>query len=203
MAYFSLLPALINDWRTHWRNPKLPFTYVQLPNYLEEQAQPVESNLALLREAQRKALAIPNTAMAITIDIGEWNDIHPLNKKDVGNRLALAAEKLAYGNSKIVASGPLYQGLHIAGKKATVFFTNIGGGLVVKGGGTPRYFAVAGTDKKFIWANAVVHGNKVTVWSNAIAHPVFVRYAWADNPAGANLYNYEGLPASPFTTEKF
>lgn len=201
--YFSFLPALIHDWRTHWHNNNLPFIYVQLPNYLEEQPQPGESNLAILREAQRKTLSVPNTAMAITIDIGEWNDIHPLNKKGVGERLALAAENLVYGDRAIVATGPLYQAISIRSNKAIITFTNTSGSLIAKGSDTLRYFAIAGADKKFMWAKAVILNNKVIVWSEVVPTPVYVRYAWADNPAGANLYNNEGLPASPFTTEEF
>ncbi len=199
--YFSLLPALIHDWRRQWHNEKLPFIYVQLPNFMEEQQQPSESNTAILREAQRKALVIPNTAMAVTIDIGEWNDIHPLDKKDVGNRLALAAEKLVYGEKNLVASGPLYQSMKVTGNKVVISFTNTGGGLVAKGGDSLQYFAIAGADKKFVWAKAIIQNNKVIVWNDAVQNPVAVRYAWADNPAKANLYNKEGLPASPFTTE--
>jgi len=199
--YFSLLPALINDWRTHWHDKNLPFLYVQLPNFMAERPQPAESDWAMLREAQRKTLAMPNTAMAVTIDIGEWNDIHPLDKKDVGDRLALAAEKLVYGEKSVVASGPLYQSIKIEGGKAIISFTSIGGGLVAKGSDTLRYFAIAGADKKFVWAKAIIQGGKVIVWSDAVPHPIAVRYAWADNPAGANLYNSGGLPASPFTTE--
>lgn len=202
--YFSLLPALINDWRIRWHNNNLPFLYVQLPNFMEERTQPAESDWAILREAQRKTLAVPNTAMAVTIDVGEWNDIHPLDKKDVGDRLALAAEKLVYKEKDIVGSGPLYQSVKIEGGKAIISFANTANGLVAKGGGdTIRYFSIAGADKKFVWAKAVIHGDKVVVWSDDVPQPVAVRYAWADNPAGANLYNSAGLPASPFTTEQF
>jgi len=140
--------------------------------------------------------------MAVTIDLGEWNDIHPLNKKEVGLRLALAAQKVAYGDKKIVSSGPLYQSMKVEGRKIILTFSNTGSGLVAKGGGELRYFAIAGADNKFVWAKARIENNKVIVWNENLLNPVTVRYAWADNPEGANLYNKEGLPASPFTTAK-
>ncbi len=160
----------------------------------------MESNWAILHEEQLKTLSVPNTAMAVTIDLGEWNDIHPLNKKDVGLRFALAAEKLAYGDKKVVYSGPIYQSMKIDGNKIVITFSNAGSGLVAKSGEL-KQFAIAGPDKKFIWANAKIEGNKVIVWNDQITTPVSVRYAWADNPEGANLYNKEGLPASPFQTQ--
>ena len=199
--YRRLLPALIADWRHQWRQDNLPFLYPQLPNYMEVQYLPSESQWAVLRESQLQALSVPNTAMAVTIDAGEWNDIHPLNKKDPGERLALAAEKIAYGEAEVVASGPIYQSALVAENKIVVSFSNTGSGLMVKGGNTLTQFAIAGADKKFVWANAVIKDNKVIVWNDAIPHPVYVRYAWADNPEGANLCNMEGLPASPFRTD--
>jgi sialate O-acetylesterase len=138
--------------------------------------------------------------MAVTIDLGEWNDIHPLNKEDVGKRLSLAAQKVAYGDEKVVYSGPIYQSMKIEGNKIVLTFTNTGGGLIAKGGSELKYFAIAGADKKFVWAKAKIEYNKVVVWNDQLANPVAVRYAWADNPEGANLYNKEGLPASPFGT---
>jgi sialate O-acetylesterase len=140
--------------------------------------------------------------MAVTIDIGEWNDIHPLDKKDVGKRLFLAAEKIAYGNDNIVYSGPIYKSMKIEGNKIILSFTNTGTGLIAKGGEL-NSFAIAGADKHFVWAKAEIKENKVVVWNDEIQNPVAVRYAWADNPAGANLYNKEGLPASPFRTDSF
>ncbi|WP_342648165.1 sialate O-acetylesterase [Mucilaginibacter sp. CSA2-8R] len=199
--YNSLLRALISDWRTQWHNAALPFIVIQLPNYGDTEYSPVESQWAELRDGQLKVLDIPKTALAVTIDLGEWNDIHPLNKKDVGDRVALAAEKLAYGNTKLVSSGPLYQSASIAGNKIIVSFTNTGSGLMAKGGKLAR-FAIAGADKQFVWADAQIEGDKVSVSSPEVAEPKYVRYAWADNPEGANLYNKEGLPASPFRTDK-
>ncbi len=200
--YQRLLPALINDWRNKWNQGNFPFIFAQLPNFMETKNEPSDSNWAAFREAQLKSLSVPNTAMAVTIDIGEWNDIHPLNKKEVGRRLALAAENIAYGDINIVYSGPLYNSMKIKGKKIILSFTNTGSGLVAKGGGELKYFAVAGADGKFVWARARIKNNKVEVWNPDISHPAAVRYAWADNPEGANLYNKEGLPASPFRTDK-
>ena len=141
--------------------------------------------------------------MAVAIDIGEGNDIHPLNKKDVGNRLALAAEKIAYGDKHVIYSGPIYKSMKVSGNKIILTFTNTGSGLIAKGGRELKYFAVAGSDKKFVWANAKIENNRIIVWSESIKKPVAIRYAWADNPEGANLYNKEGLPASPFRTDEF
>jgi sialate O-acetylesterase len=200
--YQKLLPALINNWRQKWNKKDLPFLFVQLPNYMEVKEQPSESEWAEQREAQFKTLSVPNTAMAVAIDLGEWNDIHPLNKKDVGRRLCLAAMNLVYGEKNIIASGPIFQSAKIEGNKITVSFSNIGGGLIAKGGGELKYFAIASADKKFIWANAKIKNDKVVVWNEKINEPKYVRYAWADNPDGANLYNAEGLPASPFRTDE-
>lgn len=200
--YFNLFSAMINDWRKNWNEGDFPFLFVQLPNFMETKDEPSKSNWALIREAQLKTLSLPGTAMAVAIDIGEWNDIHPLDKKDVGDRLALAAQKIAYGEN-IVYSGPVYKSMKIDGNKIILSFTHTGSGLIAKEGNGLKYFAIAGTDKHFVWANARIEGNKVVVWNSDILHPVAVRYAWADNPDGANLYNKENLPASPFRTDKF
>ena len=200
--YKNLLPPLINDWRNKWDEGNIPFLYVQLPNFMDVQYLPSESNWAVLREAALKTLSVPNTAMAVTIELGEWNDIHPDNKKDVGERLALGAMKLAYGEKDIVASGPIYQSSKIEGNKIIVSFTNTGSGLIAVDDGELNQFAIAGADKKFVWAKAKIEGDKVVVWNDEIAQPMYVRYAWADNPFGANLYNKEGLPASPFRTDE-
>jgi sialate O-acetylesterase len=196
--YQQLLPALINDWRDKWQQGPIPFIFVQLPNFMEVKYLPSESQWAELRSAQLKSLLVTNTAMAVTIDVGEWNDIHPLEKKVVGERLALAARKLAYGDEKIVYSGPVYKSSVKEADSLKIEFDNIGSGLKVNGGGDLNYFAIAGADRKFVWAEAKIHNNQVIVWSHEIKDPICVRYAWADNPAGANLYNKEGLPASPF-----
>ena len=199
--YQRLLPELIADWRNKWHTESLPFLYVQLPGFMETQYLPADSKWAILREGQLKTLSVSNTGMAVAIDAGEWNDIHPLDKKDVGDRLALLAEKIAYGDSQVVASGPIYQSAKVEGNKMIISFNSIGSGLMAKGGGELEQFAIAGADGKFVWATAVIEGDHVIVSSDAIPNPVYVRYAWADNPDGANLYNKEGLPASPFRTD--
>jgi sialate O-acetylesterase len=200
--YAQLQPAQINDWRKKWNIGNLPFLLVQLPNYQDYTYLPVESSWALFRESQFKALSLPNTGMAVTIDIGEWNDIHPWNKHDVGARLALAAEKIAYGEN-IVYSGPLYQSSKVDGNKIIVSFTNVGSGLTTNDGEELNEFAIAGADKKFVWAKAKIEGDKVVVWSDEVTNPMYVRYAWADSPPYPNLNNKEGLPASPFRTDNF
>lgn len=199
--YEKLLPALINDWRQQWGQGALPFLYVQLPGFQDYNYLPAESNWAMLRESQLKALSVPNTAMTVAIDLGEWNDIHPDNKKEVGERLALAAMKTAYKET-VIYSGPLYQSAATDGNKIIVSFTHTGEGLITKDGEAPATFEIAGADKKFVWANTKIEGNKVIVWSNDVAAPVYVRYAWSDNPVNPNLYNKEQLPASPFRTDQ-
>ena len=201
LEYQKLLSALIVDWREEWGQGDVPFLYVQLANFLEAKEEPGESDWAELREAQLKTLAVPNTGMAVAIDLGEWNDIHPLNKEDVGKRLALAARKLAYGDSAVVHSGPIYESMRIEGDKIVLAFAHVGSGLVSRGGGALKHFAIAGADKRFVWAQARIEGNEVVVWNENVTDPMAVRYAWADNPEGANLYNREGLPASPFRTD--
>ena len=198
LEYAKLMAALIADWRSQWHIPAAPFLFVQLPNFMDVSYLPAESKWAQLREAQRQTLQVPNTAMAVAIDLGEWNDIHPDNKKDVGIRLALAAQQLAYGDQQVVASGPLYQSARAEGKKIILQFSNTASGLVSSNGLPLQRFAIAGSNQQYVWANATIEGNSVVVWNDAIAHPMYVRYAWADNPLGANLYNKEGLPASPF-----
>lgn len=199
-TYLDLMHALINGWRGLYHNPQLPFIYAQLPNFQDVTYSPTESNWAELREAQLKALGDPNTAMTVNIDLGEWNDIHPDNKKDVGERMALAAQKIAYGET-IVYSGPLYETSEVEGDKISISFSHIGSGLTTNDGETLSSFEIAGEDKKFVWANAKIEGNRVIVWSAEVPNPKYVRYAWADNPDNPNLYNKEGLPASPFRTE--
>lgn len=199
--YEQLQKALINDWRAKWNKTDLPFLYVQLPNFMESNYLPSESNWALIREAQLKSLSLPNTAMAVAIDLGEWNDIHPDNKKDVGERLALAAQNIAYGEN-IVYSGPLYSSSTIDGKKIIISFDHTGSGLNANDGEELSEFAIAGADNKFVWAKTRIEGDKVIVWNENIKEPVYVRYAWSDNPVNPNLYNKEGLPASPFRTDK-
>jgi sialate O-acetylesterase len=197
--YKDLMQTLINDWREKWKQGDFPFVYAQLASFMEAKSFPTESNWAALRQQQFNLLAVHNNAMAVAIDLGEWNDIHPENKRDVGIRLALQAERIAYGDTKIISSGPLYQSVKTEGNKIIVSFLNTGKGLIVKGGKELKQFVIAGTDGKYEWAKAIIKENKVIIWNDAIPHPVSVRYAWADNPQGANLYNSEGLPASPFS----
>ncbi len=198
--YEALMTTLIQDWRKRWDQEELPFLYVQLANFLESSDEPGDSNWARLREAQLKTLSVPNTGMAVAIDVGEWNDIHPLNKKSVGQRLARAAKKVAY-NEDIVSSGPLFDSFSKEGDSIVISFKNTGEGLISRDSKTLQSFAIAGEDQEFRWAQAEIRGNKVVVHHPDIKNPVAVRYAWADNPKGANLYNKEGLPASPFRTD--
>jgi sialate O-acetylesterase len=200
--YEKLQTNLIRDWRNKWNDINTPFLYVQLPGYMDMNYLPSESNWARLRESQLNALSESNTAMAIAIDLGEWNDIHPDRKKEVGDRLALAAQHLAYDEKNIEYSGPLYQSSVIKEDKIIINFTHVGNGLISMDNEELNYFSIAGEDKKFVWAKAKIEGDKVIVWNSEITHPKYVRYAWADNPDGANLGNKEGLPASPFRTDK-
>ena len=199
--YAKLQPAQIIDWRNKWKQGELPFLYVQLPGFMDYNYLPSESNWAKLRESQSSSLSVPNTAMVVAIDLGEWNDIHPDNKKDVGDRLALAALKLTY-NENIVHSGPIYQSSATEGNKIIISFTNTGSGLITNDGEELGEFAIAGADKKFVWAKAKIESNTIIVSNDMISNPMYVRYAWADNPVNPNLYNKEGLPASPFRTDK-
>ena len=200
--YGALMSALITNWRELWQKPELPFLLVQLPNFMEKHEKPTDSGWARIREAQLNTFkTTPNTALAVTYDVGEWNDIHPLNKKAVAQRLFLGARKVVYGE-KVTHSGPVYKDMKIEGDKIVISFTETGRGLMVKGG-TLKHFAIAGEDKQFVWAEAVIRGNKVVVSSKSVKNPVAVRYAWSDNPDEANLCNKEGLLASPFRTDNW
>lgn len=200
--YQKLFPELINNWRTKW-NQQFPFLWVQLANFMAPDQLPVSSGWAALREAQSMTLSLPATGQAVIIDIGEANDIHPRNKQDVGLRLALSALKVAY-NQNVVYSGPVYKSMQKVDNKLVLTFENIGSGLHVKDKyGYLKAFAIAGEDQKFVWAKAYVEGNNVVVYHPDIKNPVAVRYAWGNNPDDANLYNKEGLPASPFRTDNW
>jgi sialate O-acetylesterase len=200
--HFELFKLLIHDWRQNWHQGDFPFVYAQLPNFVEVNIETTQYDWAYFRESQLKALSIPGTGMAVSIDIGEWNDIHPVDKMDFGYRLALAAQKVAYGQKDIVFSGPVYSSMKVQNRKAILSFSNVGGGLVAKNGVTLRYFEICGSDNKFFPAKAKIVHNTIVVWSDSVRSPVAVRYAWANNPEGANLYNKEGLPASPFRTSE-
>lgn len=203
MKYRSLFPNLINDWRNNWNEGEFPFLFVQLANYMAPSTVPGSSSWAELREAQAMTLSVPKTGMAVTIDIGDANDIHPRNKKEVGYRLYLAARKVAY-NENITYSGPTFKSMKIENGKAIIEFDNIGTGLMAKDKyGYLRAFAIAGSDKIFHWAKAYIDRDKVIVFSDEVKNPVAVRYAWANNPDDANLYNKEMLPATPFRTDQW
>ncbi|MBN2000959.1 9-O-acetylesterase [candidate division KSB1 bacterium] len=197
--YRTLFPAMIQDWRKNWRQGDFPFFFVQLSNYRNVADRPVNDDWAELREAQTMALSLPHTGMAVTIDIGEADDIHPRNKQDVGKRLALNARALVYGEN-ITFSGPIYKSMQIDSNKIRLTFEQIGAGLVTPDDEPLKGFAIAGRDSNFVWAEAVIDKESVVVWSPEIADPIAVRYAWASNPV-CNLYNKDGLPASPFRTD--
>ena len=201
-GYAKALPALIQDWRAKWNQGNFPFLYVQLPNYMEAYPEPRESNWAVLRQAQLETLKVPNTAMAVTIDLGEWNDIHPLDKENVGNRLALLARKLVYGEKKLNAFSPMPSNAVFNKDKAVVTFKNVGDGLMVKNGGELKSFAISNDGKNFVWAKAKIVGNTVEVWHENIKNPIMVRYAWDNNPIDANLFSKDGLPSTPFELKK-
>ncbi|MEX1057362.1 MAG: sialate O-acetylesterase [Natronospirillum sp.] len=200
--YDELFPAVITDWRQQFSQPDQPFLFVQLANYLEARDQPGDSDWARLREAQLNALRVPHTGMAVAIDVGEWNDIHPLNKQTVGERLSLAAQAVAYDDD-VVAFGAMYSGMEVEGRRIRLHFEHTGSGLVSCDSEPLAEFAIAGEDGHFVWAEARIDGEAVVVESPEVRPPVAVRYAWADNPDEANLCNREGLPATPFRTDKW
>jgi len=199
--YRKLFPAMIRNWHSDWEQGDFPFLFVQLANYKAVNPEPSESDWAELREAQLKTLELPNTGMAVIIDIGEANDIHPKNKQDVGKRLALWALAKTY-EKDIVYSGPVYKFMDVEGGRIILHFEHIGGGLTIAGNEKLKGFAVAGEDRRFVWADAEIHGDTVVVSSQRVLNPVAVRYGWADNPQ-CNLYNKEGLPATPFRTDEW
>lgn len=197
--YRALFKNLISDWRTDWKQGDFPFYFVQLANFMKVKAQPEDDEWAELREAQTMALELPNTGMAVIIDIGDAIDIHPKNKQDVGKRLALSALAQTY-EKEIPFSGPMYESMKVEGNKIAIKFIHADGGLKVKGTKELKGFAIAGDDKKFVWATAEIKGDEIIVSSSKIKNPVAVRYAWASNPI-CNLYNGADLPASPFRTD--
>lgn len=219
--YRTLHNGMIESWRNEFKNPDLAFHFVQLAPFTAVQPKPGESSWAELREAQTLTLKLKNTGMAVITDFGNEYDIHPTPKRPVGERLALAARATTYGE-KIVFMGPLYQSVKFEGKKAVLTFDHVGGGLVskemvktlvnAKGGAAWRVkegssdgaalvgFTVAGKDKVFHHAKAEIVGSTVVVTSDAVAEPTAVRFGWANHPV-CNLFNREGLPASPFRTD--
>ncbi|MCX6346200.1 MAG: sialate O-acetylesterase [Armatimonadetes bacterium] len=216
ISYFQKMQALIGGWRKAFGVGDFPFYFVQLANFQAPNPNPEGGDgWAKVREAQRKSLEIPNTGMAVAIDLadaGNPGDIHPKNKQDVGGRLAQWALYQTYGKKDVVPSGPLFKSAAADGNKLTVTFNWVGGGLIVgekKGldpvkaiaGGTLKGFAIAGEDKKWVWADAKIVGKTVVLTSAECQNPVAVRYAFTMNPDTANLYNKEGLPASPFRSD--
>ena len=198
--YRKLLPALINGWRKASHQDDLEFLIVQLPNHGATPGEPGESAWAELREAQLLMLQhVPRTGLAVTIDVGDPKDVHPHRKLEVGQRLALWAQGTIY-KEPIEYSGPLYGSMRIEGSEIRVRFTHVGSGLEVHSGGELRGFAVAGADRKFHWAEARMDGDTVVISSRDVPSPVAVRYAWGDSPL-CNLFNKDGLPASPFRTD--
>lgn len=197
--YRSLFPEMIKSWWDSWGQNDFPFLFVQLANYMQTKDEPGESAWAELREAQLMTLDLPKTGMAVTIDIGEADDIHPKNKQDVGKRLALWALAETYFKD-VVYSGPLYTFMNVRNDEIVLHFKHVDGGLIAQGGEPLQGFAIAGSDRQFVWADARIEGETVVVCSDEVAEPVAVRYAWADNPK-CNLYNKAGLPASPFRTD--
>lgn len=221
--YRTTFPLLISDWRKQWKLGDFPFYFCQLANHLGKKPTPTDSTWAELRDAQSVALKLPNTGQAVLIDVGESSDIHPRNKKDVGERLALIALARDYGKT-VPYSGPVFDSLKVLGNKAILTFQHTEGGLIAKplaatynvhtglGMTAPLVrnspnsplegFAICGADKQWVWADAKIEGNTVVATSDKVAAPVAVRYAWADNPT-CNLYNGANLPASPFRTDDF
>lgn len=214
ITYYQKKHALVNGWRKAFQNKDLAFYWVQLANFQKESDKPEGGEgWARLREAQTKALDIPGTGMAVITDIGAANDIHPKNKQDVGWRLAQWALHQTYGQKDLVPSGPLYKSHKVEGNTIRLSFNHAGSGLMVgkKTGLEPtaevkdgklEHFSISGKDNKWVWADARIDGQTVIVESNEVSAPVAVRYGFTMNPAKANLYNKEGLPAGPFRTDK-
>jgi sialate O-acetylesterase len=198
--YGTQMRTMIANWRKDWNQGDFPFLFVQLPNFLAVQTKPSETGgWPLIREQFVRTLAVPNAGMAVTIDVGEADNIHPRNKQAVGKRLAQWALAKVYGKD-LVACGPLYKSMRKDGGRVVLDFDYAEGGLEAKGGGPLTGFAIAGPDKKFVWADAKIEGRTVVVSSKDVRDPAAVRYAWANNPA-CNLFNTAGLPASPFRTD--
>lgn len=199
VQYDSLFPIMINDWRKHF-NQELPFLFVQLANYLKPVDQPESSAWARLREAQLKTLKLPKTGMAVIIDVGEAYDIHPRNKKAVGYRLALEADRIVY--NKNTRPSPVLKSLKVRGDTVILYFNKKASKLLKKGDDPLKYFSISGADMQFEWANAKIVGKyRVKVWNSKISNPKAVRYAWADNPEGVNFYTTDNRPISPFRTD--
>ncbi len=201
--YAQTFPLLISDWRQQWRQPRMPFYFVQLASFLPlENNSLVGSAWAELRDAQRQALELPGTGMVVATDVGDAHSIHPRNKQAIGLRLALQALKGEYERKNIVADGPIYRAMQVRGSQLELSFTGLGAGLMAGGSDAIlRGFAVADEARQFRPAQAQIQGDKVIVSHPDISHPTAVRYGWVDNPEQSNLFNRNGLPASPFRTD--
>lgn len=199
--YRTLYADMIRNWRRDWNEGDFTFLTVQLAPFMKIKEQPADSTWAELREAQNLTLKVlPKTGIAVITDVGEENDIHPTKKQPVGSRLALAARGVAYGE-KIEFSGPMFKRIRINGNQAIISFDHVGQGLEARNGAL-KGFAICGEDKKFVWGVAEIQGDTVVVSSPNVEKPVAVRYGWADYPV-VNLWNKDGLPASPFRTDDF
>jgi sialate O-acetylesterase len=218
--YRTAFPLLINDWRKQWQQGDFPFYFCQVPGHYDKKSKPEEDPGAELREAQAQGLLLPNTGMTVNIDLGEV-DIHPKNKRDVGERLANLVLAKNYGK-KFPFSGPIYDSRKKEGSKIVLSFKHTEGGLVARDVPTTHIisgdktaplvrnspdsqlegFSVCGSDKRWVWASAKIVGEKVEVWSDKVSDPLEVRYAWSINPT-CNLFNGDGLPAAPFRTDDF
>ena len=202
IEYNRLFPAMIRDWRQRWGQGEFPFLFVQLASFGAIQSQPADANWGYLREAQSATLSLPNTGMAVTTDIGNPFNIHPVQKQEVGERLAAEAMRVVYGKPNLLSTGPQFSSFKIKGNQIILDFKNTGKGLLTTVGPL-KQFAIAGADKKFYWAEAVIVGRQIIVTCKQVPKPVAVRYAWANSPVDANLYNKEGFPASPFRTDRW
>jgi sialate O-acetylesterase len=202
--YRTAFPLMITDWRQHWKQGDFPFFFVQLSTFGSAAANSNNgSNWAELREAQAMTLSLPHTGMAVTTDIGDPKDIHPKNKQDVGKRLAYIALHDVYEKPGEY-TGPMYQSMSKVGDRIDISFTHTGSGWLVKDKyGYIKGFEIAGADKKFHFAKALINGSKITVWCDEVPQPVAVRYNWADDASEGNLFNKEMLPAAPFRTDNW
>jgi sialate O-acetylesterase len=203
-AYRATFAKMITSWRREWGVGDFPFLWVSLANYMApDSLPPASSAWAVLRDAQTAALSLPNTGQAVIIDIGEENDIHPKNKQDVGRRLALAARRVAYGQ-RVKDTGPTHRSHGVRGSEVVVVFDHAKNGLTSRSpSGKVGGFAIAGVDRKFVWADAHIAGSSVILSSPQVPRPIAVRYGWGNNPTEARLYNTEGLPAVPFRTDRW
>ena len=212
-GYRRAFAQLIEQWRADWGQGDFPFLFVQLTNLGDasrppqasrpnDSILPTESNWAELRAEQAAVLDLPNTGMAVAIDVGEWNDIHPLDKASVGRRLALQARKIAYGEKDLVADSPRPVRVDFRDDRVVIELSAAEDGLVLRAGARPRSVAVSADGERFVWADAEIDGNRLIVRHPAGQRPVAVRYAWADNPEDANLYNRAGLPVAPFAVRR-